>query len=91
MTSSYINIQQAGMILIFESVNKTPGKHFVYFYPNYPDSINQKYFHTSIGDLDIDDKRCSISTQNTEYVFELDESLVSESDKELLLLNVFYV
>ena len=39
----------AGMLCIYVSEHKAPGKRFVYFYPNEPAAESQRYFKTSLG------------------------------------------
>ncbi len=80
-------LDSAGMLCIFESQNKDPGKKFVYFFPSEPDSVIQRYFHTSMGELtETDDKICFES--NHRYIFEKG-SFISQDEAKTILMNVF--
>ncbi len=77
----------AGMLCIFESEHKAPGKRFVYFYPNEPDAFDQRYFNSIPGILS-ESGNTLVLEENHRYEFEEGE-FISEDDKELLWLNVF--
>ena len=78
-----------GMLCIYESEHKAPGKRFVYFYPYEPDNDLQRYFHSTAGNYIESDNIITLVT-NEIYEFEIGEYL-SEDNKELLWLNVFMV
>ena len=77
----------AGMLCIFESENKAPGKKFIYFYPNEPDNDEQRFFNSLAGAFTETDNEIMIEEEHR-YVFEKGD-YVSEDDFELLWLNVF--
>ncbi len=77
----------AGMLCIYESENKAPGKKFIYFYPNEPDNDEQRFFNSLAGTLTETDTEIIIEEEHR-YVFEKGD-YVSEDDFELLWLNVF--
>ena len=78
---------QCGMLCIYESEHKAPGKKFIYFYPNEPDSDIQRYFNSVSGELRESGSRIFLETDHR-YEFEAGDFL-SEDDRKLLWLNVF--
>ena len=76
-----------GMLCIYESEHKAPGKRFVYFYPNEPGAQMQRYFNSTSGEVS-ETRNKLILTTNHRYVFSIGDYM-SEEDRELLLLNVF--
>ena len=77
----------AGMLCIYESEHKAPGKKFFYFYPNEPNSESQRYFN-SISGVMTETNSEIIVEDGHRYVFEKG-NFVSKEDFELLWLNVF--
>lgn len=76
-----------GMLCIYASEHKAPGKRFVYFYPNEPDTQMQRYFNSTSGELyEVRNKLILIT--NHRYVFSIGD-YVSEEERELLWLNIF--
>lgn len=80
-------INKAGLIAVFESEKKMPGKRFIYFCPNEPNATFQRYFATTPGEIEEIDGKLLIETMHSIYTFKLDEDGVSKSDKDLLVLN----
>lgn len=80
-------IDTAGMLCIYESEHKAPGKKFIYFYPNEPDNDSQRYFNSTAGEL-TESGNMLILESGHRYAFEQGD-FVSEEDFELLWLNVF--
>ncbi len=76
-----------GMLCIYESEHKAPGKKFVYFYPNEPGADLQRYFNSISGELTETGNKIVLE-ENRRYEFEIGDFL-SEDDKMLLWLNVF--
>ncbi len=76
-----------GMLCIYESEHKAPGKRFVYFYPNEPDTDGQRYFNSLPGKMKEVDDTLLLEADHL-YKFEMGD-FVSEEDKLLLVLNVF--
>ncbi|MBO4373903.1 MAG: hypothetical protein J5829_02240 [Lachnospiraceae bacterium] len=76
-----------GMLCIYESEHKAPGKKFIYFYPNEPDSEMQRYFNSISGELSRSGNRIILEADNR-YEFE-EGDFLSKEDRELLWLNVF--
>ncbi|MBE5870605.1 MAG: hypothetical protein E7294_05035 [Lachnospiraceae bacterium] len=83
----YRYIGLAGMLCIYESEHRAPGKHFVYFYPNEPYSSEQRWFNTISGELIETGNKIYVET-GERYVFEVG-NYMSEDDRVLLWLNVF--
>lgn len=79
-----------GLIVVGESEHKQPGKKFVYLYPNDSENLSQPYFHTSVGDIVMDPRYICIETENSKYIFEIGDFGISEEEKTLLQLNVFF-
>ena len=82
----YLNM--AGMLSVYESENTVPGKRYVLFFPNEPDSEMQRYFKTLAGEMmEFDDM--IILEEESIYTFEIGD-YVSDDDKALLWINVFF-
>ncbi len=77
----------AGMLCIYESEHKAPGKKFIYFYPNEPENNNQRWFNSTSGTLTETDNELIVESGHR-YVFAKGD-FVSQEDFELLWLNVF--
>ncbi len=58
-----------GLLCIYESLTKAPGKKYFYFYPNEPDNPMQRYLHSSLGDFNQRDKTITFISKNHIYVF----------------------
>jgi len=84
-------LHKPGLIGIFASEHKAPGKRFAHFYPYEPDSPFQKRLRTSVGDLTIDDDgyNMTITTKNSIYSFTRDDMALSEVEKVVLFENSY--
>ena len=80
-------IDTVGMLCIYESEHKAPGKKFIYYYPNEPDSETLRYFNSTPGEIS-ESGNMLILESGHRYTFEQGD-FVSDSDFELLWLNVF--
>lgn len=60
-----IFVGMRGVMNIYESVNKAPGKHFVYI------KNTDNYLRTGQGDMIQEDKTITLSTKNSVYKFQL--------------------
>ena len=76
----------SGLLCIYESEHKVPGKRFIYFYPNEPDMPMQRYFHSSIGDLKVEGTKIRLTTNHI-YTFE-EGNFISDDDALIIKLNV---
>ena len=83
--ADYIGLE--GLILIWESQKKDPGKAFVHFYP-YEDDMMQRYLITSLGELVNDGKTIIVHTKHSTYVFDLEQVSLDEEKRNELLVNV---
>ncbi len=83
--SEYIGT--AGMLCIYISEHKAPGKKFVYYYPNEADESAQRYFYTLAGELTESDNLIILDTDHR-YIFE-EGDCVSECDAALLMMNIY--
>ena len=82
-------IGKPGLIVLCESINKSPGKKFIYmFTASEPEELMQDYFHTSCGECEMDEESICITTNNSTYEFEIGDFGMTEEDKLLLMLNV---
>ena len=52
----------AGMLCIYESEHKAPGKRFIYFYPNEPLNERQRYFNSTSGTMTETDSEIIVET-----------------------------
>ncbi len=84
------HINKPGLFYIARSEHKYPGKHFIYLFPNDADTDQQAYFHTSCGKLTENENRIELITNQGKYTFEIGDFDLTEEDKQLLYLNVFY-
>lgn len=80
---------QTGLLKVYVSERKTPGKKFIYFFPNAPQNIFQNYLHSSTGNLKQNGNLIVLTTENSEYRFRIEPMSVSEGDKRILLSNTF--
>ena len=78
-----------GLIGIFASEHKAPGKLFAYFFPYEPDLPFQKRLRTSVGDLTIDGDIYTMTTKNSIYSFSSDDLALSETEKAVLFANSY--
>ena len=87
-------VNRPGLIVIFESEQKVPGRHFIYFYPHDTNSFftdpeviafGPAYFHTSIGKVSKGQNRIFIDTKNSKYTFVTGEFGLNDLDKRILL------
>ena len=78
-------VNTVGLLGIFKSERKAPGKHYLYYFPNEPEEVTQRYFHTSVGILTEKDNMIYFKS-NYIYKFELGD-FVSDDDYMALLLN----
>ena len=78
-----------GLIGIFASEHKAPGKMFAHFFPYDPDSPFQKRLRTSVGDLTIDGDIYTMTTKNSIYTFIRDDLALSETEKAVLFANSY--
>lgn len=87
-------MNRPGLIVVYESEHKQPGKHFVYFYPKDtnpffmdPEVImfEPAHFHTSIGDVTRTISRVCIDTKSSKYTFVTGRFDLSDLDKKILL------
>lgn len=76
-----------GMLAIFESECKNPGKHFVYFFPLEQNNLMQRYLRTSIGDLTQNDTTMTVSTKNSIYKFRIEEDCMPGDQKTVIQIN----
>ena len=81
------HIDLPSLICIFESTNKAPGKKFIHCVHK-TEGSDLWYITTSLGDVDIDDNGCIISTKNSIYYFKFGDFGLSEIEKVELKLNV---
>ncbi len=80
-------LDTTGLLCIYESEHKAPGKKFVYYYPNEPDAPMQRYFNSVSGELTESDNMIQLDEVHR-YVFEVGD-YITEDDLMLLKLNVF--
>ena len=78
-----------GLIGIFASEHKAPGKLFAHFFPYNNDSPFQKRLRTSVGDLTIDGDIYIMTTKNSIYSFIRDDLALSETEKAVLFANSY--
>jgi hypothetical protein len=82
-------LHKPGLIGIFASEHKAPGKRFAHFYPYEPDSPFQKRLRTSVGDLTIGGDIYTMTTKNSIYSFIRDDLALSETEKAVLFANSY--
>ena len=78
-----------GLIGIFASEHKAPGKLYAHFFPYEPDSPFQKRLRTSVGDLTIGGDIYTMTTKNSIYSFIRDDLALSETEKAVLFANSY--
>ena len=78
-----------GLIGIFASEHKAPGKLFASCFPSDPDMTFQKLLRTSVGDLTIDCDIYTMTTKNSIYSFSSDDLALSETEKAVLFANSY--
>lgn len=83
--SNYYDVP--GMIVVYESIRKAPGKCFAYFFPFEQDDLMQRYLRTSLGELVQDDKIMTVSTKNSIYKFRIEEDCLTEEQKIITQVN----
>ncbi len=88
-------MDRPGIILIYESERKRPGRFFINFYPKVEDPIllteqiiacEPPRLRTSIGDVEKNDTVIQIETEESRYVFEISDVSLAEYDKGKLEL-----
>ena len=81
-------LYSSGMLYIYESEHKYPGKKFIYYYPNEPESDMQRYCNSVTGDLSMDENLVILEDKdNHRYVFE-EGHFITNDDAALLWLNI---
>lgn len=81
--TSYLN--KEGLIAIYESGKKYPGKHFLGFYPN-EEGMSQRYFLTTVGTIGWSEEHLWIETLDGYFEFTLEVEL-SDEEKKILETN----
>ena len=81
----YIGLK--GILRIYESERKAPGKIFIYFYPSEPDYPEQRYFHSSLGILDIENGFLILKTN---HIYRFKDSFIPDEDILLLKRNTCF-
>lgn len=81
----YLNL--SGVMLIFRSEKKSPGKHFIEFFP-YEDSPMQRYMKIAIGDIEMKDDYMTLKTAYGSYCFLVSDNLLEESMKREIIMNI---
>ena len=84
--SKHLNIP--GLIFVYESHNKCPKNKFVYLF--YDNDCTITYFHTSCGNVSINDKKINFFSDNSGYEFVIDEKCLDETKKKEILLNIYH-
>ena len=74
-------IDQAGLILIFQSDSR-PDKYAVYFF-----LPSDEYIHSSCGELQIQDGKIRIETERSIYEFEEDQECLTMAEGLIALEN----
>ena len=74
-------IDQAGLILIFQSDSR-PDKYAVYFF-----LPSDEYMHSSCGELQIQDGKIRIETERSIYEFEEDQECLTMAEGLIALEN----
>ena len=77
-----------GMIVICEP-DEGSGEKMIYFYSNDQQNGVQPFFRTSAGILVNDPPYTRITTNNSTYIFEIGDSVLTARDKQELFRNVF--
>ena len=70
-----------GLLILFKSEYKMPGKTFVCFYKEAPGELIPPYFRTSPGEQKIQGNNLFLTTRNSCYTFRL-EQLIPESKQK---------
>lgn len=70
-----------GLIAVYESERKAPGKKFAYFFPDIPNLVVPDWLRTSAGELQVEDKIYTITTINSRYVFVMNEDALPEENR----------
>lgn len=78
-------VNTVGLLGIFSSERKAPGKQYLYYFPNEPEEVMQRYFHTSVGILTEKDNMICFEGNHI-YKFEVG-AFISDDDLMALLLN----
>ena len=79
--SSYVS--KCGLVSIWASEHKAPGKYFVYFLP-YEPGQEQRYIRFS-GDLCALENEYTITTDSSQYIFVKDDNCIATDDKIRLI------
>lgn len=80
------NVNKPGLVIFYESFNRCPGQYFLYLYL-YCDDLIQTYFHSSCGDLAVDDRKYTLKTRQSIYKIVEDPMLLTADEKMDVLLN----
>ena len=78
-------VNTVGLLGIFKSERKAPGKQYLCYFPNEPEEVTQRYFHTSVGILTEEDNMIYLEGNHI-YKFEVGD-FISDNDYMALLLN----
>lgn len=81
--SAYCSL--SGLIAVFESERKAPGKKFIYFFPKGSAGQQQEWLQTSLGDLQIIDDIYMIVTRNSKYIFRRDDDIFTPEEKNFYI------
>ena len=81
---TYMNT--SGLLCVYESERKAPGKKFVYYFPNEPEEGFQRYFNSVSGEFTKTDDVITLEDSHR-LVFEVGD-FVPEDEKKVLQLNV---
>lgn len=81
-------VDTVGLLSIYESEHKAPGKYYAYYFPNEPENLMQRYFNTSPSVLTEKDNMICLE-RNHIYTFEIGDYL-SDDELTVLLLNIDY-
>lgn len=79
-----------GIIAVYKSKRKAPGKRFAYFFPNEPDSTNQRYLRTSLGEMEESGTKITVRTTRSVYKFRIEENCLSQEEKDILEINAVH-
>lgn len=79
------HLNKEGMIVIYESGKKYPGKHFLGFYPN-EEGTCQRYMLTTVGTIGWSEDYIWIDTSDGYFEFELSVDM-SDEEKKVMEAN----
>ena len=78
-------VNTVGLLGIFKSERKAPGKQYLYYFPNESEKVMQRYFHSSVGILTEEDNMICLRSNHI-YKFEVG-NYISDEELIVLLLN----